>query len=74
MTAFIHNVEMDRETYITPIVEAYIPDSSFAEKLVLTQEFWALFDCLNAQVQATKRFDSQGQKMVETDSLTTPTT
>ncbi len=65
---FRHNVRMDRETYIAPIVEAYIPDASFAEKLALTQEFWTLFDALYATFEASERFDSQGQKMVESES------
>jgi hypothetical protein len=59
---------MNRETYIAPIVEAYIPEASFEEKLALTKEFRALFDCLNAQVQATQRFDSLASDMVESDS------
>jgi hypothetical protein len=60
---------MDRETYIAPIVEAYIPDASFAEKLALTQEFWALFDSLFSSFEASERFDSQAPKMVESESL-----
>lgn len=59
---------MDRETYIAPIVEAYIPDASFEEKLSLTQEFWALFDALYATLEAGERFDSKPQKMVESES------
>lgn len=59
---------MDRETYIAPIVEDYIPDASFEEKLALTQEFWALFDCLYSQAQPFDRFDSHPPKMVESDS------
>ena len=72
MPSFAHNVGMDRETYIAPIVEAYIPDASFAEKLALTQEFWALFDFLYSQAQATERFDSHPPKMVESDSRKKP--
>jgi hypothetical protein len=64
---------MDRETYIAPIVEAYIPDATHAEKLALTQEFWALFDTLYATFEASERFDSQTPNMVESDSLTTTT-
>lgn len=59
---------MDRETYIAPIVEAYIPDASFEEKLALTQEFWTLFDALYATFEARERFDSQGQNMIESES------
>ena len=68
MPAFAHNVGMDRETYIAPIVEAYIPDASFAEKLALTQEFWSLFDALYAALEASERFDSAPLKMVESES------
>jgi hypothetical protein len=68
MQAFAHNIFMDRDTYIAPIVEAYIPDASFAEKLALTQEFWALFDALYATFEVSERFDSQGPKMVESES------
>ena len=63
---------MDRETYIAPIVEAFIPDASFAEKLALTQEFWALFDCLYSPDQPPERFDSHPSKMVESDSRKEP--
>jgi hypothetical protein len=59
---------MDRENYIAPIVEAYIPDASFEKKLALTQEFWALFDALYATFEATERFDSQAPKMVQSES------
>jgi hypothetical protein len=59
---------MDRETYIAPIVEAYIPQASFEDKLALTREFWALFDALYATFEASERFDSQGSKMVESES------
>ena len=63
---------MDRETYITPIVEAYTPDASYGEKLALTQEFWALFDALYATFEASERFDSQAPKMVESESPNQP--
>jgi hypothetical protein len=63
-----HNGRMDRESYIAPIVESYIPEASFEEKLALTQEFWTLFDALYASFVARKRFDSQAQDMVESDS------
>jgi hypothetical protein len=59
---------MDRETYIAPIVEAYIPDASFAEKLALTQEFWGLFDALYSTFLESERFDSLRPEMVESDS------
>lgn len=68
----MHNGAMDRETYIAPIVEAYIPDASFAEKLALTQEFWALFDALYATFQERERFDSDAPKMVESESRNGP--
>jgi hypothetical protein len=60
---------MDRETYIAPIVEVYIPEASFEEKLALTQEFWALFDTLYATFEASERFDSKAHKMVKSESL-----
>ena len=60
---------MDRETYIAPIVEAYIPDASFEEKLALTHEFWALFDALYTTFQEQERFDSLPQEMVESESF-----
>ena len=59
---------MDRETYIAPIVEAYIPEASFDEKLALTREFWALFDALYATFEASERFDLQATDMVESES------
>jgi hypothetical protein len=59
---------MDRETYIAPIVEAYIPDATHAEKLALTQEFWTLFDALYTTFQASERFDSEALKMVKSES------
>jgi hypothetical protein len=68
MAMFAHNDGMDRETYIAPIVEAYIPDASFEEKLALTREFWALFDALYATLSASERFDSDPLKMVESES------
>jgi hypothetical protein len=60
---------MDRETYIAPIVEAYIPEASFEAKLALTQEFWSLFDALYATFEASRGFDSEARKMVESESL-----
>ena len=63
---------MDRETYIAPIVEAYIPDASYEEKLALTAEFWVLFDALYATFEASERFDSLPLKMVESDSRKEP--
>lgn len=59
---------MDRETYIAPIVAAYIPDASFEEKLALTRELWVLFDALYATFEADERFDSLPSSMVESDS------
>jgi hypothetical protein len=59
---------MDRETYISPIVEAYIPDARHEEKLALTYEFWMLFDALYQSFEARERFDSEALKMVESDS------
>jgi hypothetical protein len=59
---------MNRETYVAPIVEAYIPDASFEEKLALTQEFWALFDALYSTFEARERFDSLASEMVESES------
>jgi hypothetical protein len=63
---------MNRETYIAPIVEAYIPDASVVEKLALTHEFWALFDALYASFTSGERFDSEPHKMVESDSRKEP--
>ena len=60
---------MNRETYIAPIVESYIPDATQAEKLALTREFWTLFDALYSVFQEGKRFDSLPAEMVESDSL-----
>jgi hypothetical protein len=62
---------MDREIYIAPIVEAYIPDASHEEKLALTQEFWTLFDALYQSFEARERLDSQAVKMVESESIIT---
>jgi hypothetical protein len=72
MFVFAHNGTMDRETYIAPIVEAYIPEASFEEKLALTQEFWALFDALYTAFEASEGFDSQAPKMVESESPNQP--
>jgi hypothetical protein len=59
---------MNRDTYIAPIVEAYIPDASFEEKLALTHEFWRLFDALYLTFVARERFDSLPPDMVESES------
>jgi hypothetical protein len=59
---------MDRDTYIAPIVEVYIPDASYGEKLALTQEFWMLFDALYTVFIERERFDSGPFKMVESES------
>ncbi len=69
---FAHNEAMDRETYIAPIVDAYIPDASFGEKLALTHEFWALFDALYTVFQQREGFDSRPLKMVESESRNWP--
>ena len=61
---------MNRDTYIAPIVEAYVPDAEMPEKLAVTREFWAFFDALYSTFQDTQRFDSQPFKMVESDSRT----
>jgi hypothetical protein len=68
MNVFVHNACMDRETYIAPIVEAYIPDAKLTEKLALTRELWVLFDALYATFEAGERFDSLPPNMVESDS------
>jgi hypothetical protein len=62
---------MYRETYIAPIVEAYIPDADISEKLLLTKEFLALFDALYQSFQEQERFDSSKPDMVESDSVNT---
>lgn len=72
IAALVDTIRMDRETYIAPIVEAYIPDASFEEKLALTHEFWALFDALYLTFQEQERFDSQGSKMLESESHNQP--
>lgn len=59
---------MDRESYIAPIVEGYIPDASFAEKLALTRELWSLFDALYKSYLRQERFDSHMQGMIESES------
>jgi hypothetical protein len=61
-------VRMDRETYIAPIVESYMPDASREKQVALTQELWALFDALYTVYLDTARFDSVGANMVESDS------
>ena len=58
---------MDRETYIAPIVQAYIPDAETSEKLTLTGQFLDLFDKL-ANIKKTYRFDSPHAKMLESES------
>jgi hypothetical protein len=63
---------MDRETYIAPIVEAYIPEASFAEKLALTQEFFSLFDALDAVRNNYPRFDTLDAAVIESESLNQP--
>lgn len=72
MFALPHNVRMDRDTYIAPIVEAYIPEASSTEKLTLTRELWVLFDALYATFEASERFDSLPLNMVESDSRKEP--
>ena len=67
MAGKAQTVRMDRENYIAPIVEAYIPDGHVAEKLALTAEFWALFDVLYRTFQERERFDSEAPKMVESE-------
>lgn len=58
---------MDRETYIAPIVESYIPDAEPNEKLELTGQFLELFERL-ANIKKTYRFDSPHAKMLESES------
>jgi hypothetical protein len=57
------------DSYIAPIVEAYIPDASVEEKLALTRDFWTLFQALYASFEAAERFDSNPSDMVESESL-----
>lgn len=59
---------MDRETYVAPIVEAYIPHANRAEQLALTAELLDLFDGLFALASLSERFDSIPTDMVESDS------
>ena len=67
MARKVQTVRMDRETYIAPIVEAYITEATQAEKLALTAEFWALFDALYAAFEHRERFDSLSPEMVESE-------
>ena len=63
---------MTRNTYIAPLVEAYIPGGSFEEKLALTREFWALFDALYANFERQERFDDQIEARLESESSNPP--
>lgn len=63
---------MDRENYIAPIVETYIPDASRDEKLALTQELWSLFEALYKVYLRQERFDSHMQGMIESESPNQP--
>jgi hypothetical protein len=63
----VQTVPMDRDSYIASIVEAYIPEASFEEKLALTQEFWGLFGAL-ARIQNLHRFDNNCPEMLESES------
>lgn len=63
-----YTVQMDRDTYIAPIVDICMPDASHAEKLELTRELWELFDALFAVQAERERFDSITPRMVESDS------
>jgi hypothetical protein len=58
---------MDRETYIAPIVESYIPDAVADEKLALTGQLLDLFDKL-ANIKKTYRFDNANVEMIESES------
>jgi hypothetical protein len=60
-------VLMDRETYIAPIVESYIPDAVTDEKLALTGQFLDLFDKL-ANIKKSYRFDNANVEMIESES------
>jgi hypothetical protein len=55
---------MNRDNYIAPIVEAYIPEASHEEKLALSAELWGLFDAL----YACAGFDSEATDMLESES------
>jgi hypothetical protein len=59
---------MDRENYIAPIVESYIPDASFEQQQELTRELRRLFDALYQSYLRHQRFDSEALKMVESES------
>lgn len=59
---------MDRDNYIDPVVEGYMPEASDGEKLAVMAEIWAYFDMLLERVEAKERFDSFGAHMVESDS------
>ena len=59
---------MDRDNYIDPVVEGYMPGASDGEKLAVMAEIWAYFDMLLERVEAQDRFDSIGAHMVESDS------
>ena len=66
----VQTVLMDRENYIAPIVEAYIPNATHAEKLALSAELFSLFDALWRLTGSAARFDTLPLKMVESDSRT----
>jgi hypothetical protein len=61
-------VRMDRDSYIDPVVEGYMPEANDGEKLAVMAEIWAYFDMLLERVETRERFDSFGAHMVESDS------
>jgi hypothetical protein len=70
--ALCHNDDMENENYIAPIVEAYIPDANYEEKIALTVEFLGLFDALDAVRTNYPRFDSLDAGVVESKSRKEP--
>jgi hypothetical protein len=61
-------VRMDRDSYIDPVVEDYMPDASDSEKLAVMAEIWVYFDMLLERVDKRERFDSSRPNMIESDS------
>ena len=68
MTAFIHNVEMDRKTYIAEYIAQHFSSESHALQLEIMYGLWGFFDALTVSQKPSARFDSEPQEMVESES------
>lgn len=68
MVAFIHNGKMNRETYIAEYIAQHFLCESPARQLEIMHGLWVFFDALNVNRKPTARFDSEPQKMVESES------